>query len=213
MLDSLKINQEMYRLFFKRAIDLVFSLVFVVLLCPIYILLIIFLGFYYKGNPFFTQERPGKDNKLFNVIKFKSMIDAFDLHGIALPNKDRITNVGKFLRKTSLDEIPQIFNIIKGDMSFIGPRPLFKSYLDYYTLEELKRHSVKPGVTGLAQVNGRNYLEWSERLSLDIEYAQNVTFLLDIKILFLTFLKVIKREDISVIPSMPPLYKIRNKRN
>lgn len=141
------------------------------------------------------------------------MIDAFDLHGIALPNKDRITNVGKFLRKTSLDEIPQIFNIIKGDMSFIGPRPLFKSYLDYYTLEELKRHSVKPGVTGLAQVNGRNYLEWSERLSLDIEYAQNVTFLLDIKILFLTFLKVIKREDISVIPSMPPLYKIRNKRN
>jgi len=202
----------MYKSFFKRIIDFTGALIFVLMLSPLYLVLIVFLSIYYQGTPFFTQRRPGLNNRVFNVIKFKSMIDAFDSEGNPLPNKDRITNVGKFLRKTSLDEIPQIFNIIKGDMSFVGPRPLFESYLDYYTLEELKRHSVRPGVTGLAQVNGRNFLEWDDRLALDVKYAQNVSLFLDIKILYLTFLKVVKRQDVSVIPSMTPLYKIREKR-
>ena len=139
------------------------------------------------------------------------MIDAFDEQGNSLSNKERITNVGKFLRKTSLDEIPQIFNILKGDMSFVGPRPLFESYLSYYTDEELKRHNVRPGVTGLAQVSGRNFLNWDHRLGLDVEYTKNISLLLDIKILYKTFLKVIQSQDISVIPSMKPLYKIREK--
>lgn len=202
----------MYKLFFKRFFDFIGALVFITLLLPVYLFLVIFLSLYYKGNPFFTQSRPGLNNSIFRVIKFKSMVDAFDENGNPLPNKDRITKVGRFLRKTSLDEIPQIFNILKGDMSFVGPRPLFESYLDYYKLEELKRHTVRPGVTGLAQVNGRNFLNWDERLALDVNYATHVSFFLDLKILYLTFLKVVKRQDISVIPSMTPLYKIREKR-
>jgi len=202
----------MYKNFFKRIIDFLGALAFILVFLPIYVFLIIFLGIYYKGTPFFTQRRPGKNNEIFEVIKFKSMIDAFDENGDPLPNKDRITNVGRILRKTSLDEIPQIFNILKGDMSFVGPRPLFESYLEYYTDEELLRHSVRPGVTGLAQVNGRNFLEWDDRLALDVKYAKSVSFALDIKILYLTFLKVINSKDISVVPSMTPLYKIREKR-
>src|SRR5690554_2706006 len=206
------IKNKMYKVFFKRLIDFLGALLFILLFSPVYLFLIVFLSIYYKGTPFFTQRRPGKNNEIFEVIKFKSMIDAFDENGDPLPNKDRITNVGRILRKTSLDEIPQIFNILKGDMSFVGPRPLLESYLEYYTDEELLRHSVRPGVTGLAQVNGRNFLEWDDRLALDVKYAQNVSLFLDIKILFLTFLKVVKRQDVSVIPSMTPLYKIREKR-
>ena len=202
----------MYKNFFKRIIDFLGALAFILVFLPVYVFLIIFLGIYYKGTPFFTQRRPGMNNEIFEVIKFKSMIDAFDENGDPLPNKDRITNVGRILRKTSLDEIPQIFNILKGDMSFVGPRPLFESYLEYYTDEELLRHSVRPGVTGLAQVNGRNFLEWDDRLALDVKYAKSVSFALDIKILYLTFLKVINSKDISVVPSMTPLYKIREKR-
>lgn len=203
----------MYKVFFKRLIDFLGALLFILLFSPVYLFLIVFLSIYYKGTPFFTQRRPGKNNEIFEVIKFKSMIDAFDENGDPLPNKDRITNVGRILRKTSLDEIPQIFNILKGDMSFVGPRPLFESYLEYYTDEELLRHSVRPGVTGLAQVNGRNFLGWDDRLALDVKYAKSVSFVLDIKILYLTFLKVINSKDISVVPSMTPLYKIREKRN
>lgn len=203
----------MYKVFFKRLIDFLGALLFILLFSPVYLFLIVFLSIYYKGTPFFTQRRPGKNNEIFEVIKFKSMIDAFDENGDPLPNKDRITNVGGILRKTSLDEIPQIFNILKGDMSFVGPRPLFESYLEYYTDEELLRHSVRPGVTGLAQVNGRNFLGWDDRLALDVKYAKSVSFVLDIKILYLTFLKVINSKDISVVPSMTPLYKIREKRN
>jgi len=202
----------MYKVFFKRLIDFLGALLFILLFFPVYLFLIVFLSIYYKGTPFFTQRRPGKNNEIFEVIKFKSMIDAFDENGDPLPNKDRITNVGRILRKTSLDEIPQIFNILKGDMSFVGPRPLFESYLEYYTDEELLRHSVRPGVTGLAQVNGRNFLGWDDRLALDVKYAKSVSFVLDIKILYLTFLKVINSKDISVVPSMTPLYKIREKR-
>ncbi|MGO1751712.1 MAG: sugar transferase [Psychroflexus sp.] len=203
----------MYKLFFKRTIDFIGAICFIILLCPLYLVLIVYLSFYYKGSPFFTQKRPGLRNKIFNVIKFKSMIDAYDEDGIALSNKDRITKVGRFLRGTSLDEIPQIFNILKGDMSFVGPRPLFESYLEYYTKEESLRHSVRPGVTGLAQVNGRNFLDWDERLALDVRYAKNISFVGDVKILYLTLLKVIKSEDVSVVPSMKPLYKIRKKNN
>lgn len=202
----------MYRLFFKRLFDFVGALIFIFLLSPLYLILIVYLSLYYKGTPFFTQPRPGLNNEIFRVIKFKSMVDAFDEEGNLLPNKDRITKVGKFLRATSLDEIPQIVNILKGDMSFVGPRPLFESYLSYYTAEELERHTVRPGVTGLAQVNGRNFLQWDERLALDVQYARNVSVVLDIKILYLTFLKVVKRQDVSVIPSMTPLNKIREKR-
>lgn len=202
----------MYKGFLKRIFDFTGALLFVMLLSPVYVVLIVYLSFYYKGSPFFTQRRPGLNNEIFHVIKFKSMIDAFDENGNSLPNKDRITSVGKFLRKTSLDEIPQIFNILKGDMSFVGPRPLFESYLEYYTLEELERHTVRPGVTGLAQVSGRNFLEWDDRLALDVQYARNISLAFDIKILYLTFLKVVKREDVSVVPSMTPLYKIREKR-
>lgn len=201
----------MYKLFFKRFIDVVGSLGLLLVLSPILIILIIWLSIYYKGMPFFTQKRPGKNNKTFEVIKFKSMIDAFDKDGIPLPNKDRITNVGKFLRKTSLDELPQLFNVLKGDMSFIGPRPLFVDYLNYYTERELLRHHVRPGITGLAQVNGRNALDWDKRLEMDVFYVENLTFLMDIKVIFKTVKKVIKSSDISVIPSMPLLSKVRTK--
>lgn len=185
----------------------------IALLSPLLSILIIYLAIYYKGTPFFTQRRPGLNNKIFKVIKFKSMIDAYDQLGNPLPNKDRITSVGRILRKTSLDEIPQIFNILLGDMSFVGPRPLFESYLEYYTDVELKRHLVRPGVTGLAQVSGRNFLDWDERLLLDVKYVDELSFGLDINILYRTFLKVVKSEDVSVVPSMTPLYKVRNKRN
>lgn len=201
----------MYKLFFKRFIDVIGSLSLLLVLSPLLIILIIWLSIYYKGTPFFTQKRPGKNNVIFEVIKFKSMIDAFDKDGIPLPNKDRITNVGKFLRKTSLDEIPQLFNVLKGDMSFIGPRPLFVDYLHYYTERELLRHQVRPGITGLAQVNGRNALDWDKRLEMDVFYVENLTFLMDIKVIFKTVEKVIKSSDISVIPNMPLLSKVRTK--
>jgi len=201
----------MYKLFFKRFIDVIGSFGLLLVLSPILIILITWLSIYYKGTPFFTQKRPGKNNVIFKVIKFKSMIDAFDKDGVLLPNKDRITNVGKFLRKTSLDELPQLFNVLKGDMSFIGPRPLFVDYLDYYTDRELLRHQVRPGITGLAQVNGRNALDWDKRLEMDVFYVENLSFLMDVRVIFKTVEKVIKSSDISVIPSMPLLSKVRTK--
>ncbi len=201
----------MYKKFFKRPIDFIGAFLLILMLSPVYIFLFVFLSFYYKGSPFFTQRRPGLNNKIFNVIKFKSMIDAFDKDGNPLPNKDRITGVGRFLRKTSLDEIPQMFNVLKGDMSFIGPRPLFESYLMYYTDRELLRHTVRPGITGLAQVSGRNSLDWESRLELDVQYVENLTFLADLKIAFKTIEKVLRSSDISVVPSMPMLNKVREK--
>lgn len=201
----------MYKVFFKRLFDIIGSLTLLILLSPLLVVLLIWLSVYYKGTPFFTQKRPGKNNVIFKVIKFKSMIDAFDKNGVPLPNKDRITNVGKFLRKTSLDELPQLFNVLKGDMSFIGPRPLFIDYLNYYTERELLRHQVRPGITGLAQVNGRNALDWNKRLEMDVFYVENLSFTMDVKIIFKTVEKVLKSSDISVIPSMPLLSKVRTK--
>lgn len=185
----------MYKHFFKRLID--FCIVFTVLLViwPILLVIYIWLTIANKGaGAIFFQERPGKDEKIFKVIKFKSMTDEKDADGNLLPDRERLTKVGKFVRTTSIDELPQLINVLKGDMALIGPRPLLVKYLPYYTERERLRHSVRPGITGWAQVNGRNNITWDNKLECDAYYAENVSFLFDIKILFLTIYKVIKRE-------------------
>lgn len=192
----------MYQHFFKRLID--FTIVLIALLCiwPILLIITIWLHFANKGaGAFFTQERPGKNGKIFKVIKFKSMTDERDEFGKLLPNNQRITKVGKFIRKTSIDELPQLFNVFKGDMALIGPRPLLPEYLPYYTEREKKRHSVRPGITGWAQVNGRNCVKWDDRLELDVYYVEHLSFLLDCKILFKTVQNVLVGKDIQVVPS------------
>lgn len=154
------------------------------------------------GSPIlFSQERPGLNGKIFKMYKFRSMTDACDENGKLLSDKERITKFGSFLRSSSLDELPGLWNILKGDMSLVGPRPLLVEYLDFYTTTESKRHNVRPGLTGLAQVSGRNNLAWDERLKIDVEYVDNQSFYLDIKILFMTFIKVIKKEDVVIVPS------------
>ena len=190
----------MYRLFGKRLLDLVVASTGFIVLSPIFLLVIVLLFIANKGSPFFFQKRPGKDEKIFSIIKFKTMNDAKDNQGNFLPDAQRLTKVGSFIRKTSLDEIPQLLNVIKGDMSLIGPRPLFVRYLPYYTDREAKRHSVRPGITGLAQVNGRNFLDWDSRLELDVKYVESISFLNDIKIALLTVRNVITRKDIAVVP-------------
>lgn len=191
----------MYAHFFKRLID--FTIVFIVLLIiwPILLLITIWLHFANKGaGAFFTQERPGKGEKIFKVIKFKSMTDERDAQGNLLPDAQRLTKVGKFVRLTSIDELPQLINVLKGDMSLIGPRPLLPQYLPYYTERERKRHSVRPGITGLAQVNGRNNLKWDDRLELDVQYVENISLIMDLRILGQTIMNVIKHKDIVVVP-------------
>lgn len=190
----------MYNRFLKRFLDFTLSLIGFIIILPIFIVVAILLFFANNGKPFFIQERPGKNEKIFKIIKFKTMNDKKDEHGNLLPDKERLTKIGKFVRKTSLDEIPQLLNVIKGDMSLVGPRPLLVSYLPYYTEREKLRHRVRPGITGWAQVNGRNMLNWDERLSLDVEYCHNITFINDLKIIFKTIKNVIKRKDIVVIP-------------
>lgn len=185
----------MYKHFFKRAID--FTIVFIALLIiwPFLAIITIWLHFANKGaGAFFYQERPGKDEKIFKVIKFKSMTDERDTNGNLLPDRERLTKVGKFVRSTSLDELPQLINVLKGDMALIGPRPLLPRYLPYYTERERLRHSVRPGISGWAQVNGRNNITWDNKLECDAYYAEHVSLWFDIKILWLTFYKVIKRE-------------------
>jgi lipopolysaccharide/colanic/teichoic acid biosynthesis glycosyltransferase len=150
-----------------------------------------------SGKVFFTQDRPGKNGKIFKVIKFKTMNNSRDANGVLLPDSQRLTKVGKFIRSTSLDEIPQLLNILKGDMSLVGPRPLLVSYLNLYTPEQNKRHNVRPGITGWAQVNGRNSISWTQKFEYDVWYVDNISFFLDIKILCLTLKKVIKQEGIS----------------
>lgn len=184
----------MYKCFFKRLFDFIISLIAILILSPFYIILTI-LGFIFiKGNPFFVQERPGKDEKIFKLIKYKSMTDEKDENGNLLPDEKRYTHYGMFLRKTSLDELPELFNILKGDMAIIGPRPLLVSYLDLYTKEEHNRHSVRPGLTGLAQVNGRNYLTWEEVFSYDLEYVKNISFINDVKIIIKTIKEVLSSD-------------------
>lgn len=189
----------MYPVFFKRFLDFLLSSVVLVIIFPLMILLTIILSIVHSGNPFFLQTRPGKNCKLFHIIKYKTMNDLRDADGRLLPDSERLTCVGKILRKFSLDELPQLINIIKGDMSLVGPRPLLVDYLALYNSKQARRHEVRPGITGWAQVNGRNALSWEDKFELDVWYVDNLTFSLDIKILFLTAIKVIKREGINSI--------------
>lgn len=187
-----------YEKYFKRPIDLLCGLAAVLVFCWLYILLII-LGFVFmRGNPFFTQERPGKNGKIFKLIKFRTMDNRRDKNGEYLPDEVRLNKYGRFLRKTSLDEIPEAFNIIKGDMSLIGPRPLLVQYLPLYSEKQKHRHDVRPGLSGYAQVNGRNSISWTHKFELDCEYVEKITFLGDLKILFQTIGKTfLKQEGIS----------------
>ena len=189
----------MYKHFFKRIIGFFGALCGVILLSPIFIVVTIWLHFANKGaGAFFFQERIGKGEKPFKIIKFKSMTDERDAEGNLLPDAQRLTVAGKFVRSTSIDELPQFFNILKGDMAIIGPRPLPKVYLPYYTDEEAKRHDVLPGISGWAQVNGRKNITWDKKLEYDKYYAEHCSFLLDAKIFFLTIYKVFKRESVGV---------------
>ncbi|GGD41081.1 sugar transferase [Muriicola marianensis] len=188
----------MYRTFFKRSLDLVFSLSLLVVLFPVILIISVILLVTTGDSPFFKQVRPGKDEALFSIFKFKTMNDDRDRDGNLLPDRDRLTVLGSFLRRSSLDEIPQLFNVLIGDMSFVGPRPLLLAYLPYYTEEERKRHQIRPGITGLAQVSGRNHLGWDERLAIDVKYFDNMSFWLDAKIILLTIGKVLGSKDIVV---------------
>lgn len=189
----------MYKVIFKPLIDFLSAFFALLLFSPVFIFITIRLYRLNDGKPFFYQPRPGKDGKVFNIIKFKTMNDRKDSDGKLLPMGQRITPMGAFLRKTSLDEIPQFINIIKGDMSLIGPRPLLVDYLSMYTPRQQKRHLVKPGVTGWAQVNGRNNISWKEKLELDVWYVENLTFLLDCKIVFKTIQKILTKSDVADI--------------
>lgn len=188
----------MYRKYIKRILDIILSGVSMILLSPI-LLTVAILVRVKLGRPIlFVQERLGKDEKVFRLYKFRSMTNKVDEDGMLLPDIKRLTKFGLFLRKTSLDELPELFNIFKGDMSFVGPRPLLVCYLPYYTERERLRHSVRSGLTGLAQVNGRNYLDWNRRLELDVEYVENISFFLDFKIIIKTFFLVLERKGVAV---------------
>lgn len=187
----------MYRHLFKRLIDITAALVGLVLLSPVLVVVTLLLFVANQGKPFFFQKRPGKNAGIFKIVKFKTMNDRKDADGNLLPDADRLTKVGSFVRKTSLDEIPQLVNVLKGDMSLIGPRPLLVQYLPLYNQTQARRHEVRPGITGWAQVNGRNAISWQQKFEYDIWYVDHISFALDIKILFLTFRKVFVREGIS----------------
>ena len=186
----------MYKKFIKRIIDIIFSLTCLIVLSPVMLVVAILVRLNLGKPIFFVQERPGKDEKIFKIYKFRSMNNNTDAIGNLLPDDERLTKFGKMLRATSLDELPELINILKGEMSLIGPRPLAVSYLPYYKPEEKRRHSVRPGLTGLAQINGRNALGWDERFRLDVEYVDNLSFILDLKIFFKTFKKVITKENV-----------------
>lgn len=188
----------MYKHFFKRIIDFTIALLALLVLWPVLLIITIWLHYANKGaGAFFTQERPGKNGKIFKLIKFKSMTDERDANGILLPDDCRLTKVGRWVRATSIDELPQLFNVIKGDMSLIGPRPLLVQYLPLYSAEQARRHEVRPGITGWAQVNGRNAISWNQKFKLDVWYVDNYSLVLDLKIIFMTIGKVLKRADIS----------------
>lgn len=186
-----------YSNYLKRVLDFSIASIAFLLLSPLFLVCVIILAFSNKGTPFFTQLRPGKNERIFKIIKFKTMNDRTDAQGELLPDADRITPLGLFIRKSSLDEIPQLLNVIKGDMSLIGPRPLLVQYLPLYNDVQKHRHDVRPGITGWAQVNGRNNISWEKKFELDVWYVQHRSFWLDVKILFLTVKKVFIREGIS----------------
>lgn len=194
----------MYEKFFKRVIDFILSFLALAVLSPVMLVLIIVGAVAMKGNPFFTQKRPGKidkktgEEKIFKLIKFRTMSNKKDKNGNLLPDEQRLNGYGRFLRSTSLDELPELWNILKGDMSLVGPRPLLISYIPYYTQTERMRHNVRPGLTGLAQVNGRNFVSWDNRLAYDVQYVENITFFVDVKIIFMTAFQFVKKQDVAV---------------
>ncbi|MCD8186106.1 MAG: sugar transferase [Rikenellaceae bacterium] len=187
----------MYNRLFKRFFDILFSSIGFLILSPVFLLTTICLGIANRGKPFFIQQRPGKNGKIFHILKFKTMNDQRDSSGALLPDNKRLTPVGAFIRKTSLDEIPQLINVIKGDMSLIGPRPLLVDYLPLYSPEQARRHEVRPGITGWAQINGRNAISWEEKFKLDVWYVDHLSFQIDVKILLLSVKKVLAQADIN----------------
>jgi lipopolysaccharide/colanic/teichoic acid biosynthesis glycosyltransferase len=190
-------SQQIYTGFLKPLADFVVALTVFVILSPVFVIVVCWLTIANSGKPFFFQRRPGKNEKIFKVIKFKTMNDRKDKQGNLLPDADRLTPIGRFVRKTSLDEVPQLLNVIKGDMSIVGPRPLLEEYLPLYNPTQKLRHSVKPGITGWAQVNGRNAISWKQKFEYDVWYVNNIGFLLDFRILLLTVRNVAKSEGIS----------------
>ena len=193
----MKEKQGIYEKYIKRLIDITCSLAALIVLSPVLLILTIVGAIKMKGNPFFTQLRPGKNEKIFKLVKFRTMTCEKDKDGNLLPDEKRLTKYGKFLRSTSLDELPELWNILKGDMSIVGPRPLLVEYLPLYNETQKHRHDVRPGLTGLAQVRGRNTISWGERFQLDITYIENISFFEDVKIIFETVGKVVKRDGIS----------------
>lgn len=192
----------MYKRFFKRLIDFIIVLTALLIIWPILLVIYIWLTIANKGaGAIFFQERPGKDEKIFKIIKFKTMTDARDAEGNLLPDAQRLTKVGAFVRKTSIDELPQLINVLKGDMALIGPRPLLPEYLPYYTEREQLRHTVRPGITGWAQVNGRNNVTWDQKLELDAYYVEHLSFIMDVKVLLTTIQKVLRAKDVVVVPA------------
>jgi undecaprenyl phosphate N,N'-diacetylbacillosamine 1-phosphate transferase len=187
----------MYKGWIKRVLDLLLSTIAIILLSPVFLLVFVILSIANKGSVFFTQLRPGKNNKIFRLVKFKTMTDEKDENGELLPDAKRLTMVGKVVRKLSLDEIPQLLNVFMGQMSLIGPRPLLTEYLSLYNEDQIRRHDIRPGITGWAQINGRNAISWEKKFNLDLYYVDNLTLWLDIKILYFTALKVVKIEGIS----------------
>lgn len=187
-----------YKPFFKRFYDILFSSLAILVLLPFFILFTPIVAISMKGNPFFVQARPGKKEKIFNLIKYRSMNNKKDKDGKLLPDSERLTKFGRIIRKTSIDELPELFNIFIGDMSIIGPRPLAVKYLPYYNDEEKHRHDIRPGLSGLAQINGRNALDWEQRFSYDLKYEKNISLFMDIKIIFKTVLKVLKKDNIVI---------------
>jgi len=187
----------MYQSLLKPLLDFMTALIALVLVFPLFLLVMVLLFVANSGKPFFTQQRPGKNGQIFRIIKFKTMNDAKDKSGQLLPDAQRLTGIGKFVRKTSMDEIPQLLNVIKGDMSIVGPRPLLTHYLHLYSDFQNRRHEVKPGITGWAQINGRNSISWDKKFELDVWYVDHISFILDLKILFKTVLKVIKSDGIN----------------
>lgn len=187
----------MYRLFVKRLLDIALSGIALIILSPVYLILAILIRVKLGSPVIFHQERPGRDEKIFTLCKFRTMTDERDENGNLLPDNMRLTKFGKMLRSTSLDELPELWNIFKGDMSIIGPRPLLVSYLPYYTEEEKLRHTVRPGLTGLAQVSGRNFLDWDNRLKKDVEYVSNLSFAMDLKVIFMTIKVILVKENVA----------------
>lgn len=183
--------------FWKRILDLILASLMFLILIPVFLILFISLSIYFKGSPFFFQDRPGKDGNIFKIMKFKTMSDEFGQDGSLLQDEKRLTPFGKSIRKTSLDEIPQLINVLKGDMSLVGPRPLLTEYLPLYDPKQAKRHAVKPGVTGWAQINGRNAISWSQKFDYDVWYVENLSFALDLRILFQTLWNVIRGKGVS----------------